>query len=53
MRFSYLNIIKKKEGERLQRVEEELRICLSHIHSHFTAVIKQHQAQQSTLECIQ
>ena len=44
--FSYLNIIKNKKQERLQRFEE-LRVCHSHNRPNFTAVVKKHLAQQT------
>ena len=45
--FSYLNNIKKKKREILKTIEEELRVCLSHIHPQIAAVVKKHQAQLS------
>ena len=45
--FSYLNNITNKKRERLQSIDEELRVCLSHIRPDFTAVVKKHQAQRS------
>ena len=45
--FSYLNNIKNKKRERLKNIEEELRVCLSHIRPNITAVVKKHQAQLS------
>ena len=45
--FSYLNNIKNNKRERLQSIDEELRVCLSHICPDFTAVVKKHQTQRS------
>ena len=45
--FSYLNNIKNKKRERLKNIQEELRVCLSHIRPQIAAVVKKHQAQLS------
>jgi len=45
--FSTLNSIKNKKRERLQSVEEELRVCLSHIRPNIAAVVRKSQAHVS------
>ena len=45
--FSNLNNIKNKKRERLQSVEEELRVCLSHIRPNIAVVVQKNQAQLS------